>query len=143
MKLLFILLSTFLVHFSYGQNSSAAESDKTYGYTQENPLKMKWGNPGQSYDYFLDFIDRLTTHDGQSLVLLNHFSLRDPDYKRFNPLVRNYQRGMLKKSNYGLSDVLERYQFLTERSKDTITLFVDLNSRGALKTPYGLKLKTS
>jgi hypothetical protein len=145
MKLFFVCLSSFLVFTAYGQSASPLTTaiDQSYGYIQENPLKMKRGNAGKSYGYFMMFLDRLTTEDGQRLVMLDHKTLRDADYVKPNPLVKDYQRGMFKKSVYGVPGLIERYRFITETSKDTITLFVDFNSRGALKVPDKLQLAKS
>ncbi len=143
MKVFFVCLSSFLVFTAYGQSRSTLTKaiDQSYGYSLDNPLKMKRGNAGKSYDYFMAFLDRLTTEDGQKLVMLDHKTLKDADYVKPNLLIRDYQRGVFKKSVYGVSGLIERYRFVSETSKDTITLFVDFNSRDALQVPDKLKLK--
>ena len=117
-------------------------NDTTYGYSDKNPLKIKVGNHGKSYDYFLNFIDNLTTDDGQSLVLWQHKTIHDPNYVETATVGNNIQTGIFKKARYGVDGLIEQYHFITAATRDTITLYVNVKERKTLNIPYGLKLKT-
>lgn len=144
MKFFFLVLFSACILNAIGQNPSKLKisPDQTYGYTQTNPLVVNQGNAGKSYDYFMRLVDQLITDDGQGLEFLNHFTVREPG--RILPLAwsGNNQQGTFKKLRYGVDGQVERYQFLTEKTRDTITLFVDLSSRGKLLIPMKLKLRS-
>jgi hypothetical protein len=144
MKIAFVLLfmGCYSLTFAQRMQQLSVSDDSTYGYSINNPMQIKLGNTGKSYDYFTNMISQLTTPDGQGLLLLKRFTVDDPNYKGRRAFPRrNYQQNIFKKSRYGVKGQLEQFQFLTEASKDTITLYVDFDERSKVRIPMGLKLK--
>lgn len=103
-------------------------TDSTYGYTNTNPIRLKKGNTEKSIMQEMNYLSGLTTKDKQHLVLLHRSAVANPGYKE--PLLRD-----LYNSKGG---VLDKYVFLTANTKDTITLFIDIYSKGTLMLPAGL-----
>ncbi|MGO4293341.1 hypothetical protein [Chitinophaga sp. RAB17] len=103
-------------------------TDSTYGYTNTNPIRLKKGNAGKSIMQEMNYLSGLTTRDKQHLVLLYRSAVANPGYKE--PLLKD-----LYNSKGG---VLDKYVFLTANTKDTITLFIDIYSKGPLMLPVGL-----
>ena len=123
----------------YGQKDFSkltASTDSTFGYTDQNPLKLKKGNQGKSIDNSHKFLSGLKTLDNQTLTLLFRASKRNPNYKE--PAIRIYdkQTGLPISGKLGL---LDKYVFLTSNTKDTVTLYVDIYNNGDLFVPIGLK----
>ena len=140
LTILFILPA--LAASSQKFNKIPAATDSTYGYTMETPLLMPYNKTGKSYDYFTVLMENLVTHDNQKLALLKHTTMRDADVKKSFPRLTqtDYQYGIFKKSRYGLKGTVERFQFLTEQSKDTVTLYVDMDAGARVQIPVGLKV---
>lgn len=103
-------------------------TDSTYGYVDTNPVKLKKGGREKSILQEMNYLSGLSTSDKQPLVLLHRTSVLDPGYKE--PLLKDLssQRGGL----------LDKYVFLTANTKDTITLFIDIYSKGPVSLPVGL-----
>ena len=128
----FSLLMTAVTSESHAQKTFSnlpVATDTTYGYTNTNPVKLKKGNPEKSILREMNYLSGLTTSDKQPLVLLSRTSVLNPGYKP--PLIvdrTNRKTGLL-----------DKYVFLTAATKDTITLFIDIYSKGALMLPAGLR----
>lgn len=128
-----------IANISFGQKDFSkleTSTDSTYGYSVQNPLKLKRGNQGKSIINSEKFLSGLKTDDNQSLIYLSRATVGDPGYKE--PKIRLYNRytGVPISGKLGL---LDRYVFLTSDSKDTIRLFVDVYNKGTLMLPIGLK----
>ena len=138
-----VLLVSFVLPFlainSYGQNNFSkllSTKDSSYGYTANNPLKLKKGNQENSITNSIIFLKGLKTLDDQTLALLFRVSTPDPNYKE--PAIRLHNRftGLPISGKLG---ILDKYVFLTSVKKDTITLFVDIYNKGGLMLPVGVK----
>lgn len=112
--------------------------DSTYGYTDENPLRLKKGNPGESIGHSYDFLHGLRTHDDQKLKFVKRITVDNPNYKRPNVQSKGPHTGtpIIEKGNK-----LDKYIFLTSGNKDTVIIYVDVHRRGDLKIPMGLMYK--
>lgn len=113
-----------------------ASTDSTYGYSQQNPLKLKKGNQGKSIINSEMFLSGLKTQDNQSLTYIYRTTVNDLQYKEPKIKLTNRYTGMPLGSKLGL---LDRYVFLTSNTKDTLKLYVDIYNKGALMLPMGLK----
>lgn len=136
-----ILIVTLLISAktSYGQKdflSLPASTDSLYGYTARNPLKLKKGNQEKSIANANIFLSGLTTQDGQLLGLLFRATTSNPTYKEPAIKINNRYTGMPLNGKTG---ILDKYVFLTSNTKDTVTLYVDIYSKGELLLPIGLK----
>jgi hypothetical protein len=116
--------------------SLTQSEDSSYGYTAQNPLRLKKGNQRKSMEYANHFLLGLRLQDGQRLKLLFGATVENPNHKESKIRLTNRFTGMPLSGNLG---VLDKYVFLTSNTKDTITLFVDIYNKGELKLPVGLK----
>lgn len=124
---------------SFGQKeflNLQASADSSYGYTAQNPLRLKKGNQQKSMEHAYKFLVGLRTQDGQTLTLLSRATTDNPNYKEPKIKLTNRYTGMPLSGNLGL---LDRYVFLTSTTKDTINLYVDVYNKGELQLPVGLK----
>lgn len=129
----------FSATITYGQKGFSklpSSTDSTYGYTAQNPLKMKKGNQSKSIDNSYKFLAGLKTHDNQFLTLLSRRSAKNPAYQEPTIQINNRYSGRPISGNLGM---LDKYDFLTSGTKDTVTLFVDIYNKGTLFLPVGLK----
>lgn len=138
----FILLFATLLCFSnisFGQNDFTklvTSTDSSYGYSAQNPLRLKKGNQGKSIINSEKFLSGLKTEDNQSLIYLFRTTVSDPNYKEPKIKLNNRYTGMPLNGKLG---ILDRYVFLTSNTKDTVRLFVDIYNKGTLMLPIGLK----
>src|SRR5688572_11381564 len=136
-----ILFATLLfsAKTSYGQKDFTklgTSTDSTFGYSAQNPLKLKKGSQAKSFDNSYKFLSGLKTHDNQTLELLVRSTTGNPAYKEPAIRISNRQTGLPMSGKLGL---LDKYVFLTSNTKDTITLYVDIYNKGDLSLPIGLK----
>ena len=71
---LLIAIIIVCLNTSFGQNNFMKldnSTDSTFGYTAQNPLKLKKGNPEKSIDYSYSFLSGLKTKDYQALIYLS------------------------------------------------------------------------
>jgi hypothetical protein len=134
-----LILATLLfsAKTSFGQKEFLrlqTSTDSSYGYTALNPLRLKKGNPHKSINYSHNFLMGLRTQDGQTLTFLSRTSTQNPNYKESYIDLSN--TGMPFGGDLG---ILDRYEFLTSNTKDTVALYVDIYNKGALQLPVGLK----
>ena len=130
---IFMFIST----WGFGQSDFlrvSASTDSTYGYTDQNPLRMKHGNLGKSIGYSYDFLLGLKTTDDQTLKFVQRITVDNPKYKK--PKYQSVNGGSGAPVN---GSQLDKYTFLTSRKKDTVIIYVDVFHRGELKIPIGLK----
>lgn len=135
---LFAILLCF-TNISFGQKDFTklvTSTDSSYGYSAQNPLKLKKGNQGKSIINSENFLSGLETEDNQSLTYLFRATVSDPNYREPKIRLNNRYTGMPISGKLGL---LDRYVFLTSNTKDTIRLFVDIYNKGTLMLPIGLK----
>lgn len=124
---------------SFGQKDFTkldTSTDSSYGYSAQNPLKLKKGNQGKSIINSEKFLSGLTTQDNQSLTYLFRATVGNPTYKEPKIKLNNRYTGMPLNGKSGL---LDKYVFLTSNTKDTVRLFVDIYNKGTLWLPMGLK----
>lgn len=124
---------------SYGQKSFAAltvSSDSLYGYSSAKPLTLKKGSQLKSIQYAENFLSGLRTNNDQTLQLISRSSIPNPNHKQPFIELNNRFTGAPIRGNLG---ILDKYVFLTSDTKDTITLFVDIDNKGKLSLPFGLK----
>jgi hypothetical protein len=137
--LIFPLTLIFSVKTIYGQKDFSklkTSTDSTFGYSDQNPLKLKKGNQGKSIDNSYKFLSGLKTLDNQTLTLLYRSTIDNPTYKEPAIRINNRQTGLPISGKFGL---LDKYVFLTSNTKDTVTLYVDIYNKGGLFLPIGLK----
>lgn len=128
-----------LTNISFGQKDFTklvTSTDSTYGYSAQNPLKLKKGNQGKSIVNSEKFLSGLKTENNQSLIYLFRATVSDPSYKEPKIRLNNRYTGMPISGKLGL---LDKYVFMTSNSKDTVRLFVDIYNKGTLMLPIGLK----
>lgn len=134
-----MLMLVFCMKYSCGQKAFANLTnvkDSTFGYTAQNPLKLKKGNQGKSIEYTYKFLSGLKTIDNQNLIFLFRKTANDPAFKE--PAIRLYNKytGMPLNGKLGILDI---YVFATSATKDTLNLYVDIYNKGNLFIPIGLK----
>ena len=138
---LLIAIIIVCLNTSFGQNNFMKldnSTDSTFGYTAQNPLKLKKGNPEKSIDYSYSFLSGLKTKDYQALIYLSRFTTSSPTYKEPAISLNNRYTGL---PISGKSGLLDNYFFLTSVSKDTISIFVYIYNKGTLMVPIGLKFQ--
>jgi hypothetical protein len=138
-KTINLTLFLFLTMILYGQKEFtklSSATDSTFGYSADDPLKLKKGNQSKSIDYSYKFLRGLRTTDGQTLLLLSRSSVDDPGYNESSIRITNRRTGLPISGKLG---ILDKYIFLTSEKKDTMTLYVDIYNRGELQLPIGLK----
>jgi hypothetical protein len=113
-------------------------ADSTYGYTENNPLRMKKGSLGKSIGYSYDFLHGLKTSDNQKLKFLQRTTVENPGTRPSKTALTNRYTGSRLSGDGG---ELDKYLFLTVGRKDTVIIFVDIYKRGDLKIPVGLKFE--
>jgi hypothetical protein len=135
----FILILLCFTNTSFGQKDFTklmTSTDSSYGYSAQNPLKLKKGNQGKSIINSKKFLSGLITEDNQSLIYLFRATVGNPDYKEPKIKLNNRYTGMPLSGKLGL---LDKYVFLTSNTKDTVKLFVDIYNKGTLMLPIGLR----
>ncbi|WP_276504638.1 hypothetical protein [Terrimonas pollutisoli] len=136
-----IIFTTLIVlsNTSYGQKDFTKllnSIDSSYGFTAQNPLKLKKGNQEKSITNAYIFLSGLKTQDNQKLALLSRMTTEDPNYKEPAIKINNRYTGMPISGKLGL---LDKYVFLTQSTRDTVTIYVDIYNKGTLMLPIGLK----
>jgi hypothetical protein len=134
---IFALFTTTLTFAQSDFLTLMVSTDSTYGYMNKNPLKMKKGNRPKSIDYSIDFLKSLRTEDNQKLVLIQRFTVDDPNHVRRKTQLTNRYTGMPLSGKPGL---LDKYVLVTTEKKDTVTIYIDIYNKGELKIPKGLKI---
>jgi 6-phosphogluconolactonase (cycloisomerase 2 family) len=139
MRQLITIFGLFTATLTFAQSDFSAlkvSTDSTYGYTNGNPLKMKKGNRAKSISYSIDFLKSLRTTDNQKLELIKRFTVDDPSSNKSKTQLTNRHTGMPLSGNL---ELLDKYVFVTTEKHDTVTIYVDIYSKGELKVPNGLK----
>jgi hypothetical protein len=121
-----------IVNLSFGQNFSKLKqsTDSSYGYSVNNPLKLRKGDPLGGVSNANKFLLGLQTADGQELTIVSRIGVNDPNYKE--------KPGGIA-SNLGDGGILDKYELLTSVTKTKIILYVDIYHKGGLMLPVGLK----
>lgn len=129
--LLFLVLNIF-AEITFCQNFSklSQAKDSTNGYTDNNPLKMKKGDPVGGVSNSKKFLKGLRTSDGQYLMIIKRTGIPDPNY--IEP-----PGGLLK--NLGDGGILDKYELETSVTKEIIILYIDIYHKDKLFIPMGLK----
>lgn len=125
---LYLLISIFLCSCASSTNSKTSEegttsTDKTYGYTEKNPIKV--GGVGNGPINERNYLNSLTGPNGEKVT-----------YER---------RGSCcafttKKSPFG-GGLLDIYAVTYEGKNDTISLYLNMYDKANLKAPIGFKMK--
>lgn len=92
-------------------------TDPTYGYTFQNPIRIGYYNEFKSMDAATYYLLHLRGSGNQKLLMLSAASIR------------------------GDNGIIDGYKLLTSRTKDTIHLYIDANSKGPLFIPKGLEFE--
>jgi len=121
-----------IVNLSFGQNFSKLKqsTDSSYGYSANNPLKLRKGDPVGGVSNSKKFLQGLRTEDGQELTIASRSSVNDPNYKE--------KPGGIA-ANLGDGGVLDMYELITSATKTKIILYFDIYHKGGLMIPIGLK----
>lgn len=96
-----------LAKASFGQKeflNLQTSADSSYGYTAQNPLRLKKGNQQKSMEYSYNFLGGLRTQDGQTFKLLYTATTDNPNYKEPKIKLRKRYTGMPLSGNLGLLD---------------------------------------
>ena len=132
-----------LIVFIFGACASVSvfenvtmSNDETYGYHAGNPIKTGYWGMQKSMEANIYFMHHLITEDNQRLEWIMHASVDAPydNNKRVIPKRFGPTREMSS-----IGGLLDAYTLVTETSKDTITLYFDIYSRGQIMAPKGLK----
>ncbi len=110
-------------------------SDRTYGYTASNPIKIGYFDPQGSIQATYFFLSRLRTPAGKHFKMLYRVSVDDPAGttfrlpNRFGP-----------PSGGGILDL---YVMQAEGSTDTTEFYFDIYREDPLEIPFGLDFAKS
>lgn len=155
MKTVYILAIFLLPTLCPAQKSEnlSVAVDSTYGYSPDNPLKLKRGNPGKSTNFAISFLTQLETEDHQQMLLVRTSIIQDPRYEYpIRQLDFGRQTAFLNQSapaslgtpmgdNLVDKGLLQEYTFMTTGRGDTLRLYVDIYHRDDVQIPIGLRLK--
>ena len=111
-------------------------SDKTYGYTAENPVNIKNGDLNNSIGSSYYYLSRLRTMKGNRLQLIQRFSVENPNYRKPSLPMQNRYSG--QQLSYGTGPLLDLYLLKPENEIDTIKIYINPYLKGEIKIPYGL-----
>lgn len=114
-------------------------SDSTYGYSIDNPIKIKKGNNIKTLKRTEVFLNYLKTNDDKKLLLLWRDSYRNPNFDSEKWTLK-YRTGRPVNGNNG---ILDKYVFVIENTRDTVSLFVDIYNKSNIEIPVGLKIDTT
>ena len=127
-----VIILTVIVNISFAQNFSKLQqsTDSSYGYSANNPLKLKKGDPAGGVSNSKKFLQGLRTEDGQELSIESRSGVVDPNYKE--------KPGGIA-ANLGDGGILDKYELVTSVTKTKIILYFDVYHKGGLMIPIGLK----
>jgi len=132
-----ILTSCVVSNPKYFANVTSIE-DSSYGYTAENPIKIKNGDLNNSIRSSYYYISKLRTEKGNKLKLIQRYSVVNPNYKEpAVPLINRYTGQPLN----GNGPILDVYILVPEHETDTIKLYINPYKKGDVKIPVGLKFE--
>ena len=114
-------------------------TDLSYGYTAENPVKIKNADLNNSIGSSYYYISRLRTEKGNKLQLIERFSVANPNYKEQSILLQNRYTG--QPLSYGTGPLLDLYILIPENEPDTIKIYINPYIKGVIKIPYGLRFE--
>lgn len=104
--------------------------NKLYGYTAENPIKIKNGDEHNSIKSSYYFLSRLRTADGRGFKLIYQAAVDNPNC--YGAIFTNRFAGM----------ILDKYCLIPkEGEQDTVILFINPFVKGDIKIPMGLKFE--
>lgn len=152
MKLVYTLIAFLVFNQGLSQRFEGLPTspEDTYGYTPENPLKLKKGQAARSTDHAISFLAALETEGGQSLTLIRTALVADPrysepirkiDYGALTSTVQSPLHSAVPIDNVVTKGVLQEYVFQTADMQDTIHIFVDIYHKDDLQIPKGLRIK--
>jgi len=114
-------------------------TDPTYGYTAENPITIKNADLGNSINSCYYYLSRLRTPDNNRLLLIQRFSVGNPNYEK--PAIALQNRYTGRPLNYGTGPLLDLYILRPENKQDTIKIYINPYLRGPIRIPVGLKFE--
>ena len=132
LSIFLVITLSAIVNISFGQNFSKLQqsTDSSYGYSANNPLKLRKGDPVGGVANSKKFLQGLRTEDGQELIIASRSGVNDPNYKE--------KPGGIA-ANLGDGGILDMYELVTSVTKTKIILYVDIYNKGGLMIPIGLK----
>jgi hypothetical protein len=114
-------------------------SDPTYGFTAENPVTIKNADLGNSINSCYYYLSRLRTQNDNKLLLIQRFSVGNPNYKK--PAIPLQNRFTGQQLNYGTGPLLDLYIMRPENEMDTVKIYINPYLKGPIKIPVGFKFE--
>jgi len=114
-------------------------TDLSYGYTAENPVKIKNADLNNSIGSSYYYLSRLRTEKGNKLQLIERFSVANPDYQE--PAIPLQNRYTGQPLNYGTGPLLDLFILTPENEPDTIKIYINPYIKGVVKIPCGLRFE--
>jgi hypothetical protein len=122
---IYLLLISIFFSCSSGKSNNAQipNDDKTYGYSESNPIKVGGFNSGPANQR--NYLNSLAGPNGEAFVYSRAGSCCDFDTKN---------------SPWGVG-MLDMYRITYSGKNDTVTLYLNMYDKATLKAPVGLKFK--
>ena len=109
--------------------------DSLYGYTAQNPVKIKNGDLQYSINSSYYFISKLRTTDGSKLELIGRQSIMNPNKKPAIQMVNRYTGQPIN----GNAMLLDEYVLIPENGNDTIKIYINPYEKDIINIPAGLQ----
>jgi len=133
-----ILTSCVVTNPKFFSDTTLTE-DPSYGYTAENPITIKNADLNNSIGSSYYYLSRLRTEKGNKLLLVQRFSVNNPNYNE--PAIPLQNRYTGQPLTYGKGPLLDYYILLSENENDTIKLYINPYLKGKVNIPVGLKFE--
>lgn len=144
-KVLFLFGFAFLL-ISCSSHKTIAEyfadieisEDPGYGYSAENPIKLRVGNQQRTIQEMYAFLSGLRKMDGNPLKLVGQAAVKNPNYDGKMSKLSNRYTG--ERLSYGNGLLLDRIILVSQSDSDTIQLYFNTYVKEELKIPQGLMM---
>ncbi|RFS19493.1 hypothetical protein DVR12_22935 [Chitinophaga silvatica] len=135
---LFVFLLAAGMHCTYAQSETknlSTLAEKDYCYNEKNPGSNKMICDESGIQSEMHNPSEFTTIDNQQFQPMNKSS--KPSAHHSGPVVMEQRASssILLQQNA----ILDKYVYLNRSTRDTVTVFVDIYSRGSLMMPVGVK----
>jgi hypothetical protein len=120
-------------------SNTEPSTDATYGYTEKNPITIKNADLSNSINSCYYYLSRLRTSDNQKLLLIQRYSIDNPDFREPAITLQNRYTGQIL--NNGTGPLLDLYILTPEDKSDTIKLYINPYLKSQIKIPMGLKFE--
>ena len=104
---------------------SEISTDKTYGYTEKNPIKVGGVDKSEGPINERRFLNALAGPEGESISY----------YRAKSCCSFKTENGFMGKG------LLDKYRVSWEGSKDTVSIYINMYDYGQLKAPVGFTIK--